>query len=341
MGPKKDAPHGCVAIKGIEAKTVGFFSLTDDVDIIEWVRQYADAVAILGDSDEWCGRLTLTNRNKVGVNVKHYIAKTEMEVLEKVVEQVLHLSSEVFEQLRIFHRHVVDCVSLPDVEWMKRYLQRTNVLRMGKARIIEIRELLSCREKERISGPQLKSLNEQILFLQALKEPSSLFLSRPVMFSSGGELHGGAPTETKVKTEEEMGAIPNTSRQMTIPVSSEQRPASVEQDRRSSSSSSSSGRMQVVGIRLDATLAEKKRKQYEDLVAQISGLDAERGADKLRILEIQKEENDVMSSIPKRDNFPEGSKGKEEYATELASWAEKKEVFDAGKADRDTLVATL
>uniref|UniRef100_A0A0G4FXN4 Uncharacterized protein n=1 Tax=Chromera velia CCMP2878 TaxID=1169474 RepID=A0A0G4FXN4_9ALVE len=78
-------------------------------------------------------------------------------------------------------------------------------------------------------------------------------------------------------------------------------------------------------------------------MAQISGLNAERGADKLRILEIQKEENDMISSIPKRDNYPEGSKGKEEYATELASWAEKKdsEVFDAGKADMDTLVATL
>uniref|UniRef100_A0A0G4H6K1 Uncharacterized protein n=1 Tax=Chromera velia CCMP2878 TaxID=1169474 RepID=A0A0G4H6K1_9ALVE len=48
-----------------------------------------------------------------------------------------------------------------------------------------------------------------------------------------------------------------------------------------------------------------------------------------------------MSNMPKRDNYPKGSEGKEEYATELASWAEKKEVFDAGKADRDTLVATL
>uniref|UniRef100_A0A0G4HKU7 Uncharacterized protein n=1 Tax=Chromera velia CCMP2878 TaxID=1169474 RepID=A0A0G4HKU7_9ALVE len=45
--------------------------------------------------------------------------------------------------------------------------------------------------------------------------------------------------------------------------------------------------------------------------------------------------------MPRRDNFPEGSEGKEAYASELASWAEKKEVFDAGKADRDTLVATL
>uniref|UniRef100_A0A0G4FJD5 Uncharacterized protein n=1 Tax=Chromera velia CCMP2878 TaxID=1169474 RepID=A0A0G4FJD5_9ALVE len=45
--------------------------------------------------------------------------------------------------------------------------------------------------------------------------------------------------------------------------------------------------------------------------------------------------------MPKRDNFPKGSDGKEAYASELASWAEKKEVFDAGKADRDTLVATL
>uniref|UniRef100_A0A0G4IDW6 Uncharacterized protein n=1 Tax=Chromera velia CCMP2878 TaxID=1169474 RepID=A0A0G4IDW6_9ALVE len=48
-----------------------------------------------------------------------------------------------------------------------------------------------------------------------------------------------------------------------------------------------------------------------------------------------------MSGIPKRDNFPEGSEGKEECVSELASWAEKKEVFDAGKADKDTLVATL
>uniref|UniRef100_A0A0G4I2J1 Uncharacterized protein n=1 Tax=Chromera velia CCMP2878 TaxID=1169474 RepID=A0A0G4I2J1_9ALVE len=99
MGPKKDAPHGCVAIKAIEAKTVGVFGLTDDADIIEWVRQYADAVAILEDSDEWCGGLTLTNRNKVGVNVKHYVVRTELDVLEKVVERVPHLSSEVFEQL--------------------------------------------------------------------------------------------------------------------------------------------------------------------------------------------------------------------------------------------------
>uniref|UniRef100_A0A0G4HHN3 Uncharacterized protein n=1 Tax=Chromera velia CCMP2878 TaxID=1169474 RepID=A0A0G4HHN3_9ALVE len=45
--------------------------------------------------------------------------------------------------------------------------------------------------------------------------------------------------------------------------------------------------------------------------------------------------------MPKRDNFPEGSEGKEAYASELASWAEKKEVFNTGKADRDTLVATL
>uniref|UniRef100_A0A0G4GG34 Uncharacterized protein n=1 Tax=Chromera velia CCMP2878 TaxID=1169474 RepID=A0A0G4GG34_9ALVE len=214
---------------------------------------------------------------------------------------------------------------------------------MGKARIMEIRELFSCREKERISSPQLKSLNKQILCLQTLKEPSSLSLSRPVVFSSGGELHGGASTEMKVKTEEETGAIPDTSRQMFIPVSSEQRPASDERDRRSSSSSSSSGGVQVVGVRPDTTLVEKKRKQYEDLVAQISGLDAERGAEKLRILEIQKEENDVLSGMPKRDNFPKGSEGKEEYASELASWAEKKEVFNAGKADRDTLdqVASL
>uniref|UniRef100_A0A0G4F0W0 Uncharacterized protein n=1 Tax=Chromera velia CCMP2878 TaxID=1169474 RepID=A0A0G4F0W0_9ALVE len=48
-----------------------------------------------------------------------------------------------------------------------------------------------------------------------------------------------------------------------------------------------------------------------------------------------------MSSIPRRDNFPEGSEGKEAYTSELVSWAKKKEVFDAGKADRDTLVATL
>uniref|UniRef100_A0A0G4FTV7 Uncharacterized protein n=1 Tax=Chromera velia CCMP2878 TaxID=1169474 RepID=A0A0G4FTV7_9ALVE len=147
MGPKKDTPHGCVAIKGMEAKTVGVFGLTDNADIIEWVRQYADTVAILSDSDEWCSGLTLTNRNKVGVNVKpsvkHYVARTEVEVLEKVVERVPHLSSEVSEQLQIFHRHVVDCVSPPDAEWRKRYLQRTDVLRMGKARIMEIRELLS------------------------------------------------------------------------------------------------------------------------------------------------------------------------------------------------------
>uniref|UniRef100_A0A0G4GTS3 Uncharacterized protein n=1 Tax=Chromera velia CCMP2878 TaxID=1169474 RepID=A0A0G4GTS3_9ALVE len=108
MGPKKDAPHGYVVIKGMEAKTMSVFGLTDDADIIEWVRQYADAVSILGDSDEWCSGLTLTNRNKLGVNVKHYVARTEVEVLEKVVERVSHLSSEVFEQLRIFHRHVVD-----------------------------------------------------------------------------------------------------------------------------------------------------------------------------------------------------------------------------------------
>uniref|UniRef100_A0A0G4I2K1 Uncharacterized protein n=1 Tax=Chromera velia CCMP2878 TaxID=1169474 RepID=A0A0G4I2K1_9ALVE len=71
----------------MEAKTVGVFGLTDDADIIEWVWQYADAVAILDDSDEWCGGLTLTNRNKVGVNVKHYVTRTEVEVLEKVVER--------------------------------------------------------------------------------------------------------------------------------------------------------------------------------------------------------------------------------------------------------------
>uniref|UniRef100_A0A0G4GV08 Uncharacterized protein n=1 Tax=Chromera velia CCMP2878 TaxID=1169474 RepID=A0A0G4GV08_9ALVE len=258
MGPKKDAPHGCITIKGMETKTVGVFGLTDDADIIEWVQQYADAVAILGNSDEWLGGLTLTNRNKVGVNVKHYVARTEVEVLEKVVERVPHLSLEVFEQLRIFHRHVVDCVSPPDTEWMKRYLQRTDVLRMGKARIMEIRELLSRQEKERISGPQLKSLNEQILCLQTLKEPSSLFLSRPVMFSSGGELYGGASTEMKVKTEEETGAIPDTFRQMSVPVSSEQRPASDEQNRcsSSSSSSSSSGGVQV---------ADKLRKEIDVL----------------------------------------------------------------------------
>uniref|UniRef100_A0A0G4HV07 Uncharacterized protein n=1 Tax=Chromera velia CCMP2878 TaxID=1169474 RepID=A0A0G4HV07_9ALVE len=212
---------------------------------------------------------------------------------------------------------------------------------MGKARIMEIRKLLSRREKERISGPQLKSLNEQILCLQTLKEPSSLSLSRPVVFFSGGELHGGALTETKVKTEEETGAIPDTSHQMSVPVSSEQRPAFDERDRRSSSSSSSSGGVQVVGVRSDTTVVQKKKKQYEDLVAQILGLDAARGADKLQILEIQKEENEVLSGMPKRDNFPEGSEGKEAYASELASWAETKEVFDTGKADRDTLVATL
>eukprot|EP00820_Chromera_velia_P026557 Cvel_35112.t1-p1 / transcript=Cvel_35112.t1 / gene=Cvel_35112 / organism=Chromera_velia_CCMP2878 / gene_product=hypothetical protein / transcript_product=hypothetical protein / location=Cvel_scaffold6286:2112-3304(+) / protein_length=397 / sequence_SO=supercontig / SO=protein_coding / is_pseudo=false len=227
------------------------------------------------------------------------------------------------------------------MEWIKRYLQRTDVLRIGKVRIIEIRELLSRREKERISGPQLKALNEQILCLQTLKEPSSLSLSRPVVLSSGGELHRGASTETKVKMEEEIGAIPDISRQMSVPVSSEQRPASDERDRRSSSSSSSSGGVQVVGLRPDTALLETKRKQYEDLVAQISGLDAARDADKLRILEIQKEETEVLSGIPRRDNFPEGSEGKEAYASELASWAEKKEVFNAGKADRDTLVATL
>uniref|UniRef100_A0A0G4FS11 Uncharacterized protein n=1 Tax=Chromera velia CCMP2878 TaxID=1169474 RepID=A0A0G4FS11_9ALVE len=124
-------------------------------------------------------------------------------------------------------------------------------------------------------------------------------------------------------------------------MSSEQRPASDERDRRSSSSSCSSGGVQVVGVRPDTTLLETKRKQYEDLMAQISGLDTARGADKLQILEIQKEENEVLSSMPRRDNFPEGSEGKEAYTSELASWAEKKEVFDAGKADRDTLVATL
>uniref|UniRef100_A0A0G4FJ39 Uncharacterized protein n=1 Tax=Chromera velia CCMP2878 TaxID=1169474 RepID=A0A0G4FJ39_9ALVE len=218
----------------MEAKTVGVFGLTDDADIIEWVRQYADTVAILRDSDEWCGGLTFTNRNKMGVNVKHYVTRTEVEVLEKVVERVPHLSLEVSEQLR-------------------------------------------------------------------------------------GELHRGASTEMKVKTEEETGAIPDTSRQMSVPVSSEQRPASDEQDHRSSSSSSSSGGVQVVGVRPDTTLLEMKRKQYEDLVAQISGLDTARGADKLRILEIQKEENEVLSGMPRRDNFPEGSEGKEAYASELAS----------------------
>uniref|UniRef100_A0A0G4FKX9 Uncharacterized protein n=1 Tax=Chromera velia CCMP2878 TaxID=1169474 RepID=A0A0G4FKX9_9ALVE len=197
----------------MEAKTMGVFGLTDDADIIEWVREYADAVAILGDSDKWCGGLTLTNRNKVGVNVKHYVARTEVEVLEKVMERVPHLSLEVSEQLQIFHRHVVDSVSLPDAEWMKRYLQRTD-----------------------------------ILCLQTLKEPSFLSLSRPVVLSSGGELHGGASTETKVKTEEETGAIPDTSRQMSVPVSREQRLASDERDHRSSSSSSSSGGVQVVGV---------------------------------------------------------------------------------------------
>uniref|UniRef100_A0A0G4HK20 Uncharacterized protein n=1 Tax=Chromera velia CCMP2878 TaxID=1169474 RepID=A0A0G4HK20_9ALVE len=235
----------------------------------------------------------------------------------------------------------MDSVSPPDAEWIKRYLQRTDVLRMGKARIMEIRELLSCQEKERISGPQLKALNEQILCLQTLKEPSSLSLSRPVVLFSGGELHGGASTEMKVKTEEETGAIQDTSRQMSVPVSSEQRPASDERDRHSSSSSSSSGGVQVVGVRPDTTLLEIKRKHYEDFVAQISGLNATRGADKLRILDIQKEETEVLSGMPRRDNFPEGSEGKEAYASELASWAKKKEVFNAGKADRDTLVATL
>uniref|UniRef100_A0A0G4HG63 Uncharacterized protein n=1 Tax=Chromera velia CCMP2878 TaxID=1169474 RepID=A0A0G4HG63_9ALVE len=199
---------------------------------------------------------------------------------------------------------------------MKRYLQRTDVLRMGKVRIMDIRELLSRREKGKITGPQLKSLNEQILYLQTLKEPSSLSLSRHVVFSSGEELHGGAP-------------------------SSEQRPASAERVSSSSSSSSSDRGVQVVGVRPDLAVLEKKRKQYEDLVAEISGINADRGSDKVRILEIQKEENDMMSSIPKRDSFPEGSKGKEEYATELAAWAEKKEIFNAVKADKDTLVATL
>uniref|UniRef100_A0A0G4IE48 Uncharacterized protein n=1 Tax=Chromera velia CCMP2878 TaxID=1169474 RepID=A0A0G4IE48_9ALVE len=146
----------------MKAKTTGVFGLTNDADIIEWIRQYAyaDAVAIFGDSDEWCGGLTLTNRNKMGVNVKHYVARTEVEVLEKVVERVSHLSSEVSEQLRIFQRHIVDCVSPPDVEWMKRYLQWTDVLRIG------------------------------------------------------GELHGNAPTEAKVKTEEETGAKLDTSHQV-------------------------------------------------------------------------------------------------------------------------------
>uniref|UniRef100_A0A0G4FS79 Uncharacterized protein n=1 Tax=Chromera velia CCMP2878 TaxID=1169474 RepID=A0A0G4FS79_9ALVE len=374
----------------MEAKTVGVFGLTDDADIIEWVRQYADAVAILEDSDEWCGGLILTNRNKVGVNVKHYVSKTEVEVLEKVVERVLHLSSKVSEQLRIFHRYVVDCISPPDAEWMKRYLQRTDVLRIGKAKIMKIRELLSRREKERISGPQLKSLNKQILCLQTLKEPSSLSLSRSVVFSSGGELHGGASTETKVKTEEcncycycyggpayqrpdaahwtrgwtsdekclvsllspppsslssllklPHGALhlkkiqqSKTGRGRRVPSESAGRGSAC-------SKLSSGGGVQVVGVQPNTTLVEKKRKQYEDLVAQISGLNAARGADKLQILQIQKEENEVLSGIPKRDNFPEGSEGKEAYASELASWAEKKEAFNAGKADRDTLVATL
>uniref|UniRef100_A0A0G4H976 Uncharacterized protein n=1 Tax=Chromera velia CCMP2878 TaxID=1169474 RepID=A0A0G4H976_9ALVE len=224
---------------------------------------------------------------------------------------------------------------------MKRYLQRTDVLRMGKARIMAIRELLSRREKERITGPQLKALNEQILCLQTLKEPSSLSLSRLVMFFSGRELHGGAPTEAKVKMEEETGAIPDTSHQMAVSASSEQRPASAKRVSSSSSSSSSGRGVQVVGVQPDPALLEKKRKQYEDLMAKISGLNAERGSDKVRILDIQKEENDMISSMPKRDSFPEGSEGKEEYAKELAAWAEKKEVFDTGKADKDTQVATL
>uniref|UniRef100_A0A0G4HMP3 Uncharacterized protein n=1 Tax=Chromera velia CCMP2878 TaxID=1169474 RepID=A0A0G4HMP3_9ALVE len=83
----------------------------------------------------------------------------------------------------------------------------------------------------------------------------------------GRELHGGASTKMKVKTEEETGAIPDTSRQMSVPVSSEQRPASDERDRRSSSSSSFSRGVQVVGVRPDTTLLETKRKQYEDFVA--------------------------------------------------------------------------
>uniref|UniRef100_A0A0G4G850 Uncharacterized protein n=1 Tax=Chromera velia CCMP2878 TaxID=1169474 RepID=A0A0G4G850_9ALVE len=48
-----------------------------------------------------------------------------------------------------------------------------------------------------------------------------------------------------------------------------------------------------------------------------------------------------MSNIPKKDSFPKGFEGKEEYAKELTAWEEKKEVFDAGKADRDMQVATL
>uniref|UniRef100_A0A0G4G7H5 Uncharacterized protein n=1 Tax=Chromera velia CCMP2878 TaxID=1169474 RepID=A0A0G4G7H5_9ALVE len=187
MGPKKDAPHGCIAIKGMEAKTVGVFGLTDDADIIEWVWQYADVVAILGDSDKWCSRLTLTNRNKVGVNIKHYVARTEVEVLEKVVERVPHLSLEISEQLQIF---------------------------TGTLWTTSLRPMWS------------------------------------------GELHGGASTETKVKMEEETGAIPDTSRQMSVPVSSEQRPASDKRDRRSSSSSSSSGEVQV---------ADKLRKEIDVL----------------------------------------------------------------------------
>eukprot|EP00820_Chromera_velia_P007367 Cvel_19663.t1-p1 / transcript=Cvel_19663.t1 / gene=Cvel_19663 / organism=Chromera_velia_CCMP2878 / gene_product=hypothetical protein / transcript_product=hypothetical protein / location=Cvel_scaffold1714:12029-13694(+) / protein_length=555 / sequence_SO=supercontig / SO=protein_coding / is_pseudo=false len=212
---------------------------------------------------------------------------------------------------------------------------------MGKARIMATRELLSRREKERITGPQLKALNEQILCLQTLKEPSPLSLSRPIVFSSGGELHGGAPTEAKVKMEEETGAIPDTPRQMAVPTSSEQCPASAERVSSSSSSSSSGEGVQVVGVQTDPALLEKKRKQYEDLVAEISGLNADQGSNKVRILDIQKEENNMMSSIPKRDSFPEGSEGKEEYVKELAAWAEKKEVFDTGKADKDTQVATL
>uniref|UniRef100_A0A0G4FQ52 Uncharacterized protein n=1 Tax=Chromera velia CCMP2878 TaxID=1169474 RepID=A0A0G4FQ52_9ALVE len=223
----------------MEAKTAGVFGLMDDADMIEWVQQYADAVAILGNSDEWCGGLTLTNRNKVGVNVKHYVARTEVDVLEKVVERVPHLSSEISEHLQIFHQHVVDCVSPPDVEWMNKYLQQTDVLKIHKERIMVIRELLSHREKENISGPQLKALNEQILCLQTLKEPSSLSLSCPVMFSSGGEHHGGVPPIAKLKTKEETGAKPDTSHLMAVPASSEQRLASAEQV--SSSSSSTSG----------------------------------------------------------------------------------------------------
>uniref|UniRef100_A0A0G4G811 Uncharacterized protein n=1 Tax=Chromera velia CCMP2878 TaxID=1169474 RepID=A0A0G4G811_9ALVE len=97
----------------------------------------------------------------------------------------------------------------------------------------------------------------------------------------GGELYGGAPTEVKMKTEEETEAKPDISRYVAVPTSSEQRPASAEQVSSSSSSSSSGGGVQVVGVQPDPALLQKKKKQYKNLVAEISGLNADRGSDKV------------------------------------------------------------